>query len=87
MEKFICSKTIFVTPKVLKFGVYDAVANYNIEMKSSILTYRKINLIAGHYTINGLNDIKKNRIKWSIYRGNSHKKLRRQKISAKNEEK
>ena len=35
-------KTKYVSLTVLKFGVYDAVANFNIGMKSSILIYEKI---------------------------------------------
>ena len=67
---------------MLKFGVYDAVAKFNIGMKSSIVVYEKLNMIPGYYTIKGLNDINKIRIKWSIYRGNLRNKLRRQKLRA-----
>ena len=49
-------------------------------MKSSIVIYGKLSMIPGYYSITGLNDINKIRIKWWIYRGNSHNKLRRQKL-------
>ena len=76
-------KTKFVSLTVLKFGVYDAVGNFNIGMKSSILIYEKLNMIPGYFTINGSNAINKVHIKWSIYQGRSHNKLRRQKLRAK----
>ena len=38
------SKTIFVILRKLEFGVYDAVANFIIGMKASVLIYEKLNL-------------------------------------------
>jgi hypothetical protein len=68
---------------LLKFGVYDAVANFNIGIKSSILIYEKLNMVPGFYTIKGSNDINKTRIKWSIYKLKPDNKLHRQKLRAK----
>ncbi|MBX9702962.1 MAG: hypothetical protein K2X39_02290, partial [Silvanigrellaceae bacterium] len=76
-------KTKYVSLTLLKFGVYDAVANFNIGMKSSILIYEKLNMVPGFYTIKGSNDINKTRIKWSIYKLKPDNKLHRQKLRAK----
>ena len=40
-------------------------------------------MIPGYYTTIGLNNINKIYIKWLIFRGNSHNKLRHQKLRAK----
>ena len=43
----------------------------------------KLNMVPGFYTLNGSIDINKTRIKSSIYKLNSHNKLHRQKLRAK----
>ena len=43
------------------FGVYDAVANFNIEMKPSVLIYEKLNFASGVHMLRGCN---KYNIKW-----------------------
>ena len=44
-------KTRYVSLTQLKLGVYDAVANFNIGKKVSVLNYEKMNLIQGKFTL------------------------------------
>ena len=46
-------KSTFVSLKQLKLGVYDAVSNFNMGRKASILLFEKLNMIPGVYTIKG----------------------------------
>ena len=46
-------KTKYVSFLQLQFGVYDAVANFNIGRKASVLIYEKLGLIPGYYTLKG----------------------------------
>ena len=41
----------------LELGVYDAVANFNIGKKASVLIYGKMNLIPGKFTRQGCDKI------------------------------
>ena len=47
----LISKTKYVSLAQLELGVYDAVTNFNIGKKASILIYKKMNLIAGKVTL------------------------------------
>ena len=75
-------KTTYVSLSTLKFGVYDAVGNFNIGMKSSIMIYEKLNMVPGIHTIRGANEINKLRLSFSSYRAIPHNKLRRQLLRA-----
>ena len=46
-------KSNYVGLTSLEFGVYDAVANYNIGVKSVLLLYEKINMKPGYFTVAG----------------------------------
>ena len=46
-------KRKYVSPSSLEVGVSDAVDNFNIGMKWSILTYEKLNIILGAFTLKG----------------------------------
>ena len=46
-------KTKFVTLKQLEFGVYDALSNFNIGRKASILTYERMNMVPGKHMLQG----------------------------------
>ena len=35
----------------LKFGVYDAVANFNIGMKATVLVFEKLNMLPGAFML------------------------------------
>ena len=71
-------KTRYVSLANLKFGVYDAVANFNIGMKASVLVFEQLNMLPGAFMVKGSNKINNKRIKQSIYRMNENNKLRRQ---------
>ena len=45
----------------LEFGVYDAVANFNIGLKYSILTYEKMSMVSGRYTLKCCKTVNKKR--------------------------
>ena len=51
-------RTTFVTLPNLEFGVYDAVANFNIGIKASVLIYEKINFVLGEHMLRGCNKYK-----------------------------
>ena len=57
MERFGNEFRKDVSPSSLEVGVYDAVANFNIGMKWSILIYEKLNIILGAFTLKGCKDI------------------------------
>ena len=44
------------------FGVFDAVANFNIGRKASILIYEKLSMIPGSYMLKGCSTLNKKRI-------------------------
>ena len=60
-------KTKYVSSVQLKFGVYDAVSNFNIGRKASVLTFEKLNMIPGRY----MDSVKTRR---KILRGKKKKK-------------
>ena len=56
-------KTRYVSLTLLELGVYDAVANFNIGKKASVLIYEKMNLILpGTFTLQGCNKIDRKRL-------------------------
>ena len=46
-------KTSFCSMTQPKFGLYDAVANFNIGRKASVLIYEKLGLLPGKHLIEG----------------------------------
>jgi len=46
----------------LRFGVYDAVANFNIGRKASVLTFEKMGIIPGRYMLRGCYKTNKKRL-------------------------
>ena len=57
-------KSAYVSLDNLKFGVYDAVANFNIGMKATVLIYEKLNMIPGVYTLQGCRQINAKRLNY-----------------------
>ena len=55
-------KTRYVSFTQLELGVCDAVANFNIGKKASVLIYEKMNLIAGKFTLQGCDKISRKRL-------------------------
>ena len=48
-------KMTFVTLPNIEFGVYDAVANFNIGIKASVLIHGKLNFVPGVHMLRGCN--------------------------------
>ena len=76
-------KCNYVSLPNLEFGVYDAVANFNVGMKASILIYEKLDMIPGRYSLRGCKQINMKRIKFSEYQIDKKNKVRRQFLRAK----
>lgn len=76
-------KSTFISLKHLRFGVNDAVSNFNIGRKSSVLLYEKLNMIPGVYTLNGCSNLNKRRISVAEYKNSERTKLQRKIIRGK----
>ena len=70
-------KTRYVLVKQLELGVYDAVANFDIGKRASLLIYEKINLIPGTFTLRGCDTINRKRLFASKYKEMDSTKKRR----------
>ena len=70
-------KTRYVSLTQLELGEYDAVANFNIGKKASLLIYEKMNLIPGMFTLQGCNTINRKRVFTSKYKEMVSTKKRR----------
>ncbi|MBY0580425.1 MAG: hypothetical protein K2P53_01900, partial [Rickettsiales bacterium] len=73
-------KTKFCSLLHLKFATYDAIANFNIGRKASVMIYEKLNMIPGKFMIDGCNRENKIRLYQSSYKNKSCVKLRRKTI-------
>ena len=62
------SRYVSLTP--LQFGVYDAVANFNIYIgrKASVLIFWKLGMIPGKYTLTGCQKLNQQRLSASTYK-------------------
>ena len=70
-------KTRYVSLTQLELGVYDAVANFNIGKKASVLTYEIMDLIPGTFTLQGCDTINRKRLFASKYKEMDSTKKRR----------
>ena len=82
-ESFNIPETTFVALPNLEFGVYDAVANFNIGMKASVLIYEKLNSVPGIHMLRGCNKYNIKRVNLVNQRITSKNKLRQQVLRAK----
>ena len=73
--------------KQLKFGVYNAIANFNIGRKASVLLYDKLDLIPGRYTVKGCSMKNKKRLFNAGYKNKEVVKTRRKIIRGKKTQK
>ena len=55
-------KTLFVGMDIFRFGVYDAVAVFNIRKRATLEIIRDLKMKPGHYTVKGCVDINKARL-------------------------
>ena len=83
-------KIRFVSLQLLKLGVYDAVANFNVGRKASVLIYEKLGIIPGTYTLQGCRKINRKRLFTSKYANlettKSRRKIRRGATKAGNDQ-
>ena len=70
-------KSRYVSFSQLELGVYDAVANFNIGRKASMLIFEKLNMIPGKYSLKGCQVINKKRLFASTYKNHYSTKRRR----------
>ena len=79
----------YVSFTQLEFGMYDAVANFNIGKKASVLIYEKMNLIPGKFTLQGCDKISRKKLFASKYREidstQKRRKIRRGKAKQKDD--
>jgi len=61
----------------LRFGVYDAVANFNIGQKASVLVYEKMGMVPGKYMLRNCFKTNKKRLYHSKYQDKESSKKRR----------
>lgn len=80
-------KSKYVALTQLEFGVYDAVANFNIGRKASVLLFEMLNMIPGVYTVKGCQKLNSKRLSLSTYKNNEKNKLRRKKLRGKKHQK
>ena len=76
-------KTKYVSLSQLKFGVYDAVANFNIGKKASVLIYEKMCMLPGGHMLKGCRTANKRRLFHSGYKNLASSKKRRKIIRGK----
>lgn len=70
-------KNTFVSITQLNFGVYDAVSNFNIGRKASVLLYEQLQMIPGEYTLKGCKRINQRRVSQAEYKNSDFSKHRR----------
>ena len=71
-------KSTYVSFSQLQLGVYDAVANFNIGRKASILIFEKLNMIPGKYCLEGCRKINEKWLSKSKYDNLEATKKRRE---------
>ena len=87
MEKHRLPKSEFCTLLQLQFGIYDAVSNFNIGRKASVLTFEKMKMVPGHYMLKGCSMLNKSRLYHSVYQEKTSSKRRRKIIRGKKKQK
>ena len=70
-------KTKYVWITQLEFGVYDAVANFNIGRKSTVDIYRRLGMVPGRYTKSLCNLQNRKRLYFAEYKRQEPAKKRR----------
>ena len=81
------SKSYYVSLTQLKFGVFDAVANFNIGRKASILIFEILNMVPGKYTLQGCETLNQKRLFRAAYKNSDINKLRRKTLRGQKMEK
>jgi len=73
-------KTSFCTKEQLEFGLYDAVSNFNIGRKATVLIFEKLGVTPGKFLINGCREKNRKRLYHADYKFQSPMKKRRKLI-------
>ena len=73
-------KSRYVSFTPLQFEVYDAVANFNIGRKASVLIFEKIGMIPRIYTLTGCQKLNQKRLSESSHNKNLDSTKKRRKI-------
>ena len=61
----------------MEFGVYDALANFNIGRKASVLVYAELNMLPGKHLVNGCTILNRKRLYLADYKNSESAKKRR----------
>ena len=80
-------KTNYISIKQLAFGIFDAVANFNIGRRASVLTYEKLSMIPGSYMLKGCSTLNKKIIFRAEYKNYDINKTRRKVLRGRKMEK
>lgn len=70
-------KSRYVSLTQLKFGSFDAVAHFNIGMKSSILVFEKLKMVPGRYMTKQCSNLNLRRLSRSLYKKSEPVRKRR----------
>ena len=73
-------KSRYVSFTPLQYEVYDAVANFNIGRKASVLIFEKIGMIPRIYTLTGCQKLNQKRLSESSHNKNLDSTKKRRKI-------
>ena len=76
-------KSKYVSHNQLEFGVYDAVANFNIGRKASVLLFEYLDMIPGKHMLTGCNSLNKKWLENAMYANIDKNKLRRKTLRGK----
>ena len=76
-------KNHYVSLSHLRFGAYDAAANFNIGRKASVLVMEKMGLRPGRYLLKGCQRLNRKRLYLSEYKNTASSKKRRKVIRGK----
>ena len=64
----------------LQFGLYDAVANFNVGRKATVLIYEKLGIVPGRYLIDGCRNKNRKRLYHANYKHQEPMKKQRKVI-------
>ena len=73
-------RTKYCSFRQLEFGVYDAVANFNIGRKATVLTYEHLHMLPGVFLLEGCNKLNRKWLYLAEYKNSSPAKKRRKVI-------
>ena len=75
-------KTKYCSHAQLELGVYDAIANFNIGFKSSVLIYEELGICPGNFMLKGCHRHNQKRLYHAEYKASTPVKKRRKILRA-----